>query len=57
LAFSFKFKLPFFLYVKLILSTDKGATLELPKDDVTKTISAILKKQEGQWLLTVLSGE
>ncbi|MBM7690361.1 type VII secretion protein EssC [Enterococcus ureilyticus] len=42
---------------ELILSTDKGATLELPKDDVTKTISAILKKQEDQWLLTVLSGE
>lgn len=42
---------------ELILSTDKGATLELANDHLTHPLSAILKKQEDQWLLTVLSGE
>jgi S-DNA-T family DNA segregation ATPase FtsK/SpoIIIE len=42
---------------ELIVSTDKGATLELANDHVTQPLSAILKKQDEHWLLTILSGE
>lgn len=42
---------------ELILSTNKGSTLELPSDDLSKPLLAVLKKQEDQWVLTVLAGE